>query len=564
MRVVGEGCPLSSTPQSIRQHNLFAKPVSRRRRRPCAHLLASAFIFLIAGDLHSAMQSLLTQSESHAFQTFLSSMDYSEDTLSASEWALYNSAPMQHSIVDDSLDSNPEHRQALAKATKDLMSLDPDHRWDSGGDFMMSHQSNMNQRHFDLHGRHLGHYDQQLQHQQQLVHQQQVLQHQQQHLQQQQQQQQRANSYSSPHDSFPFLHNSKLHQQQQMLLLNSQYQHSCIPQQNLLSPLNMNHISPRDSSTSGTPTTPHSPFNFQQQQHNSIPMHHPSQQQQQLQVHIPPHQRDISPSGSANRVPSSQSAPSTSSSGRTQLQQSPPSPIPSSSSSSHFTRSRTNGNATASTSGSTSTSKRTRTSTSPPIAGSTAAAPTNANGAPSHKPALLSPSQKKANHIQSEQKRRANIRRGYEALCETVPALREAIREEEEAERQATKRIGPGVNGATKKKGRAKKGKGQEGQENEKDGLKIDGRAGPRSENVVLSKTIDHIQSLLADRSALLARLHQARSSLPPGHPALTPLVPDPPWEREWKGGEGRLGDEGEAEGEEQEGEGDGDGSGED
>ncbi|KAJ3511660.1 hypothetical protein NLJ89_g3962 [Agrocybe chaxingu] len=194
------------------------------------------------------MQSLLSQSESHAFQTFLSSMDYSEDTLSASEWALYNSAPMQHSIVDDSLDSNPEHRQALAKATKDLMSLDPDHRWDSGGDFMMNHQSNMNQRHFDPHGRHLGHYDQQLQHQQQLVHQQQVLQHQQQHLQQQQQQQQRANSYSSPHDSFPFLHN-KLQQQQQILSLNPQYPQSGIPQQNLLSPLNMNHISPHDSST---------------------------------------------------------------------------------------------------------------------------------------------------------------------------------------------------------------------------------------------------------------------------------------------------------------------------
>src|SRR5882757_3069921 len=32
------------------------------------------------------------------------------------------------------------------------------------------------------------------------------------------------------------------------------------------------------------------------------------------------------------------------------------------------------------------------------------------------KPTLLTPSQKKANHIQSEQKRRANIRRGYEAL----------------------------------------------------------------------------------------------------------------------------------------------------
>lgn len=50
---------------------------------------------------------------------------------------------------------------------------------------------------------------------------------------------------------------------------------------------------------------------------------------------------------------------------------------------------------------------------------------------PPSRQALLSPSQKRANHIQSEQKRRANIRRGYEALCEVVPALREAIRLEE-------------------------------------------------------------------------------------------------------------------------------------
>lgn len=97
----------------------------------------------------------------------------------------------------------------------------------------------------------------------------------------------------------------------------------------------------------------------------------------------------------------------------------------------------------------------------------------------------MSPSQKKANHIQSEQKRRANIRRGYEALCETVPALREAIREEEEAERNAA--IGKGaVNGAVqRKKGRGKKNKDDE---NGKD--RLDGRAGPRSENVVLSKSM--------------------------------------------------------------------------
>ena len=62
-----------------------------------------------------------------------------------------------------------------------------------------------------------------------------------------------------------------------------------------------------------------------------------------------------------------------------------------------------------------------------------ASAPAPGSGAAA-KGTLLSPSQKRANHIQSEQKRRANIRRGYEALCEVVPALREAIRAEEERE----------------------------------------------------------------------------------------------------------------------------------
>lgn len=117
-------------------------------------------------------------------------------------------------------------------------------------------------------------------------------------------------------------------------------------------------------------------------------------------------------------------------------------------------------------------SKRARTSTSPPIV--------NRPGQPQQKPTLLSPSQKKANHIQSEQKRRANIRRGYEALCETVPALREAIREEEEQERMSNGGSG------TRKKTRTKKG-AKDGDEREKD--RLDGRAGPRSENVVLSKS---------------------------------------------------------------------------
>ena len=164
---------------------------------------------------------------------------------------------------------------------------------------------------------------------------------------------------------------------------------------------------------------------------------------------------------------------------------------------------------------------------------------------------LLSASQKRANHIQSEQKRRANIRRGYEALCETIPALREAIRKEEEETAAILTNSGTG---STRNAARKKKTK------NTDDGDKIDGRAGPRSENIVLQKSrehstslcivlilvfpeaIDYIQELNATKDDLLRRLAQARGSLPPGHPLLTPQVisnpatgqMDPLWEREW------------------------------
>ncbi|CAA7269577.1 unnamed protein product [Cyclocybe aegerita] len=70
----------------------------------------------------------------------------------------------------------------------------------------------------------------------------------------QQEQQRRANSYSSPHELLPFLHTNKVMQQKHML--------QSMPPQNLLSPLNMNYMSLHDSPTFGTPTTPHSPFDF--------------------------------------------------------------------------------------------------------------------------------------------------------------------------------------------------------------------------------------------------------------------------------------------------------------
>ncbi|KAG8951271.1 hypothetical protein FRC04_006510 [Tulasnella sp. 424] len=134
---------------------------------------------------------------------------------------------------------------------------------------------------------------------------------------------------------------------------------------------------------------------------------------------------------------------------------------------------------------------------------------------------LLTAEQKKLNHIHSEQKRRANIRRGYDALCDVVPALREAIRAEE-AECANT----------GKKRGRGKL-LGE-------DGEKMDGRAGPRSESVVLQKTIEHINELLDQRASYLERLQAAKGVLPPGHPALLSVSQgEQPWEKVWNGGIG-------------------------
>ncbi|KAK7691055.1 hypothetical protein QCA50_006158 [Cerrena zonata] len=157
---------------------------------------------------------------------------------------------------------------------------------------------------------------------------------------------------------------------------------------------------------------------------------------------------------------------------------------------------------------------------------------------------LLSPSQKRANHIQSEQKRRANIRRGYEALCEAVPALREAIKAEE-----CTGNIpDPSSSKSRTTNKKKKKGKATEVLEDDSKsgGLGLDGRAGPRSENVVLQKTIDHLNALLGERTELAQRLQYARSLLPSDHPALiiAPQQMDMErgvalWEREWNGGTG-------------------------
>lgn len=138
------------------------------------------------------------------------------------------------------------------------------------------------------------------------------------------------------------------------------------------------------------------------------------------------------------------------------------------------------------------TRKRTSSSSSPP-------APAIANAKVSR---LLTDEEKKANHIASEQKRRAAIRAGYDGLCAVVPALKAAVDEYEQ-------RVSA-ISQQHSSRGRGKKaaGRGKAGESItgalmggiEVGGEKVDGRAGPKSEAVVLSK------------SALL---------VPPAHPFL-------------------------------------------
>ncbi|KAJ1307493.1 hypothetical protein OPQ81_001592 [Rhizoctonia solani] len=149
------------------------------------------------------------------------------------------------------------------------------------------------------------------------------------------------------------------------------------------------------------------------------------------------------------------------------------------------------------------------------------------------KPKLLTKDQKKRNHIHSEQKRRATIRHGYALLCEEVPSLRLAIAaaEADDAEHAAD--------------GEGRRRRRSRGRSSAADGERIDGRAGPRSESVVLVKTIDHLKDLLATRQELLSRVQELRAGDPGG---------DCPWERTWDGGTGLapegIDDDGEEDGE--------------
>ncbi|KAK0541129.1 hypothetical protein OC835_000339 [Tilletia horrida] len=136
---------------------------------------------------------------------------------------------------------------------------------------------------------------------------------------------------------------------------------------------------------------------------------------------------------------------------------------------------------------------------------------------------LLTEAEKKANHIASEQKRRANIRKGYEMLCDIVPPLKEALEREaagkdggggggldEEDEDEADETGGGGGGGRGKKKRKTKK-RDPDTAGCEIGGERIDGRAGPRSEAIVLMKSIEYLRDLLEIHRDLLSRRDHAR-----------------------------------------------------
>ncbi|KAF8653609.1 hypothetical protein AX16_003853 [Volvariella volvacea WC 439] len=447
--------------------------------------------------------SLLTPSESLAFQGFLSSIDPFSESVS-SEWSMYAQG------IPDDIEIPPiQGREALVKATKDLMSLD-DNRWASlhgGGLYESQHQ----RQHSDSHS-----VQSSSQQPQQPV---------------RQIQNHRPTSYRN--DVFPFLTN-KLQQ--------AQTQHPGLHPISISPIPSMTPSPPASASNTSAPPSSTSSVNFSFPT-TSAPNGFPSSMSPStsgastgVEPSPPPPTPYLSERHSAH-TSSSTVSPSVPASTLKRPRLSPPHQLPypiTPSGSATVTRQQSNHQ-------SVSNSSNARAQR---LQGQQPSAP--------QKAALLSPSQKKANHIQSEQKRRANIRRGYEALCETVPALREAIRAEEEEEQAAAAAALAAANDPTQAKTSSKR---RRAKKLEVDGEKLDGRAGPRSENVVLAKTIDYINELLVERSALLARYQHARAVLPTGHPATIPLPSSmselpgiPLWEREWKGGESREGDDNEEE----------------
>ena len=128
-------------------------------------------------------------------------------------------------------------------------------------------------------------------------------------------------------------------------------------------------------------------------------------------------------------------------------------------------------------------------------------APSPAASQPPLPKVVLTEEQKRANHIASEQKRRTAIRSAYDELCGVVPSLRAAVQEYEE--RLTRVHGAQAAAAAASRRGSAGRSDGTQGTGGTEietvagvltggidvGGEKVDGRAGPKSEAVVLGKS---------------------------------------------------------------------------
>ncbi|KAG0140427.1 hypothetical protein CROQUDRAFT_136705 [Cronartium quercuum f. sp. fusiforme G11] len=124
---------------------------------------------------------------------------------------------------------------------------------------------------------------------------------------------------------------------------------------------------------------------------------------------------------------------------------------------------------------------------------------------------LLSQEQKRANHIASEQKRRAAIRLGYDKLCEVVPSLKASLNNDNWVSNNSKESDEESLNLSNKTKQRKKRRKVGEDL-----GLgNMDGRSsGPKSEAVVLAQTVEYLRQLEDERKKLLNKLQLTKSFL--------------------------------------------------
>ncbi|CED84037.1 Myc-type, basic helix-loop-helix (bHLH) domain [Phaffia rhodozyma] len=137
-------------------------------------------------------------------------------------------------------------------------------------------------------------------------------------------------------------------------------------------------------------------------------------------------------------------------------------------------------------------------------------------------PGLLTATQKRANHIHSEKKRRETIKKRTEALCGIVPGLRALCFIKEEQEEEAAGAAAAAMvqeslrdddNQTTgKKRKKNQKMVGRRGRRSEEDRERLSFKiGGPKSEKIILIKTIEHLRTLQANRRGLLTRLNHLR-----------------------------------------------------